>query len=82
MTSQRQVRLRLESRTVTAAPGDRGEELHYAGIAIQRLVDGDVVEQTWVPLGTAPTYADDEALIAEWHAAVLWSGSRAHTQPP
>ncbi|WP_410575390.1 hypothetical protein [Amycolatopsis sp. cmx-4-61] len=38
-----------------------------------------MVEQTWIPLGPAPTYADDEALLTAWHAALSWSHSQTDT---
>jgi hypothetical protein len=30
------------------------------------------LEQTWVPLGASPSFADDEALIATWRSALQW----------
>lgn len=73
MTGERQVRLQLGARTVLAPGGDGHEVLQYAGITVVRIEDGEPVEQTWVPVGTAPNYADDEALIATWHEALQWS---------
>ena len=55
------------------------EELRYPGITIHCLDDGTMVEETWIPLGTDPTYADDEALLTAWHAALSWSRSRTDT---
>ncbi|WP_410671692.1 hypothetical protein [Amycolatopsis sp. cmx-4-68] len=77
MTGERQVRLRLGTRAVSIPAGKGREEVRYAGVSVLRVEDGDLVEQTWVPVGTAPTYADDEALIAAWHSALRWSHSRS-----
>ncbi|WP_328456461.1 MULTISPECIES: hypothetical protein [unclassified Amycolatopsis] len=82
MTGERQVRLRLGTRAVSA-PAEIGREVvkrevvKYAGITVQRVEDGELVEQTWIPVGEAPTFADDEALIAEWHQALRWTQARA-----
>ncbi|MFJ7212767.1 hypothetical protein [Amycolatopsis sp. NPDC098790] len=81
MTSERQVRLRLEHRTISDAACNPRDALSYPGITIERVENDDVVEQTWIPLGTAPDYADDEALIAAWHAAVQWSRSYTDSHP-
>jgi hypothetical protein len=79
MTGKRRVRLHLDNRTISAADGAPGEDLQYAGITILRLEDGEVVETAWIPVGAAPTYADDEALIAAWRAAVCCGRSYAET---
>jgi hypothetical protein len=73
MTGERQVRLRLGTRAVSVPAGHRREVLEYAGVTVLRVEDGEPVEQTWVPVGTCPSYADDEALIAAWHEALLWT---------
>lgn len=75
MTGQRQVRLQLGTRAVSVPAGHGREVLEYAGVTVLRVEDGESVERTWVPVGTCPTYADDEALIAAWHAALRWSRS-------
>ncbi|MCR6485001.1 hypothetical protein M8542_19410 [Amycolatopsis sp. OK19-0408] len=73
MTGERQVRLRLGTRAVSV-PAEHGREvLEYPGVTVLRVEDGEPVEHTWVPIGTCPSYADDEALIAAWHAALRWS---------
>jgi hypothetical protein len=73
MTGERQVRLRLGTRAVSVPAGHRREVLEYAGVTVLRVEDGEPVEQTWVPVGTCPSYADDEALIAAWHEALQWT---------
>lgn len=75
MTGERQVRLRLGTRAVSVATERGREVVEYAGVTVLRVEDGEYVEQTWVPVGPCPSYADDEALIAAWHAAVRWSRS-------
>ncbi|WIX93251.1 hypothetical protein [Amycolatopsis sp. DG1A-15b] len=79
--ADRQVRLRHDVRIVSVAAGHTSEEFRYCGITIHCIDDGAVVEQTWIPLGTAPTYADDEALLTAWHTALNWSRSPADTPP-
>jgi hypothetical protein len=75
----RQVRLRHDVRVVSVVAGRVPEELRYSGITIH-WIDGEViVEQTWIPLGPAPTYADDEALLTAWHAALSWSRTPGDT---
>jgi hypothetical protein len=74
MSSARAVQLSWESRTaVLDEGGSRPEEVSYPGVAVVHHHDGRVVEQTWVPVGDDPTFADDEALIAALHAAWHWS---------
>jgi type I site-specific restriction endonuclease len=68
----------LGTRTVSVTIDNTREDLQYAGVTNQRLENDDLVKQTWVPLGTAPTYADDDALVDAWHTALRWS--HAHTQ--
>jgi hypothetical protein len=75
----RHVRLRHDVRTVSVVADRTREELRYPGITIQYIDDDAVVEQTWIPLGPAPTYADDEALLTAWHAALRWSHSSTDT---
>ena len=77
MTGERQVRLRSGTRTVSVPAANGPELVRYAGVTVLRIEDGDLAGQTWIPVGAAPSYADDEALIAAWHAALRWS--RAHT---
>jgi hypothetical protein len=60
---------------VSVATGDHHEVVQYDGIAVLRVEAGEPIEQTWVPVGSTPTYADDEALIAAWHEALQWSRS-------
>ncbi|MEV7094016.1 hypothetical protein AB0M80_14395 [Amycolatopsis sp. NPDC051045] len=75
----RQVRLQHDVRIVSVVAGHTPEELRYSGITIHCIDGGAVVEQTWIPLGTDPTYADDEALLTAWHAALSWSRSPTDT---
>jgi hypothetical protein len=73
VTDERQVRLRLSTREVST-PAEFGREVvQYSGVTVQRVEDGELVDQTWVPVGTTPTFADDEALIAAWHDALRWT---------
>jgi len=73
MTVERQVRLFLSNRAVPSPAKDSQEVARYAGIAVLRVEDGEVIEPTWIPVGTTPSYADDEILIAAWHVALQWS---------
>ncbi|MFJ7216551.1 hypothetical protein [Amycolatopsis sp. NPDC098790] len=66
------MRLVVTSREVSISAEPDGEVLRYAGISVVHVEDGEPVEQTWVPLGASPTFADDEALIATWRAALQW----------
>ncbi|MEU0529139.1 hypothetical protein [Amycolatopsis tolypomycina] len=75
----RQVRLHHDVRVVSIVAGHTREELRYPGITIDRIDDGAVVGQTWTPQGSAPTHADDEALLTAWHAALRWSRSPTDT---
>ncbi|WP_326957592.1 hypothetical protein [Amycolatopsis sp. NBC_01286] len=70
--SERQVRLVVTSREVSISAEPEGEVLRYTGICVVHVEDGRPVEQTWVPLGATPGFADDEALIATWRAALQW----------
>jgi hypothetical protein len=77
VTGERHVRLRLGTRAVSA-PAEFGHEVvKYTGITVQRVEDDELVDQTWVPVGAEPTFADDEALIEEWHEALRWTQARA-----
>ncbi|WIV60730.1 hypothetical protein [Amycolatopsis nalaikhensis] len=69
MKLDRHVRLHASSRTIRI--GD--EVLRYAGVTVLRVENGKLIGQSWVPLGANPSYADDEALVATWHAALQWS---------
>lgn len=73
MTGERQVRLQLGTRAVSVPAGHGREVLEYAGVTVLRVEDGEPVEQAWVPVGTCPSFADDEALIAAWHDALQWT---------
>ncbi|GHG45535.1 MULTISPECIES: hypothetical protein [Amycolatopsis] len=75
----RQVRLLHDVRSVSIGTGPTREELRYSGITIHRIDGGAVIGETWIPFGPAPTYADDEALLTAWHAALDWSRSPTDT---
>jgi hypothetical protein len=79
MTGERRVLAQADARAVSVTIDDAHAGFQYAGVTIQRLENSDVVEQTCVPLGAAPTYADDEALVDALHTALRWSwvGSQA-----
>jgi hypothetical protein len=77
MTGERQVRLQLGTRAFSVPAGHGREVVEYAGVTVLRVEDGEPVERAWVPVGTCPSYADDEALIAAWHAALQWTRSPA-----
>ncbi|MEU4524596.1 hypothetical protein AB0F52_38475 [Amycolatopsis sp. NPDC024027] len=77
MTGERRVLVQAETRAVSATIDGAHAGFQYAGVTIQRLENSDVVEQTWVPVGASPTYADDEALVDAWHAALEWSWARS-----
>ncbi|WP_328442748.1 hypothetical protein [Amycolatopsis sp. NBC_00438] len=72
MTGERRVRLVVSSREVSISAEPDSEVLRYPGISVVRVQDGQPVTQTWVPLGTLPSFADDETLIAAWRAALQW----------
>lgn len=67
----RQVTVRLQDRQVIA-DSDAEEHFVYAGITLVYLSDGVPMCERWLPTGR-PTEADDEALIAALHDALLWS---------
>jgi hypothetical protein len=71
----RRVQLRLESRRTRVDDEPAVDDLRYLGVTVERLVSDRVVDETWVPCGEEPSCADDEALIAAWHAALRWSWS-------
>lgn len=74
MSHARAVQLHWESRTaVLDEDGSCQEEVSYPGVTVVHHHDGRIVEQTWVPVGEEPTFADDEALIAALRAAWCWS---------
>ncbi|SFW85208.1 hypothetical protein [Amycolatopsis australiensis] len=82
MTGERQVRLQLGTRAVSVPAGHGHEILEYAGVTVERVEDGEPVDRTWVPVGSCPTYADDEALIQAWHEALRWSDGRVTRHDP
>ncbi|MBB4685642.1 hypothetical protein [Amycolatopsis jiangsuensis] len=49
-----------------------GAALSYAGILISRYDNGELVAQRWIPLGADPSEEDDELLIEQLRAALLW----------
>ncbi|WIX85681.1 hypothetical protein [Amycolatopsis sp. DG1A-15b] len=69
MGTDRQVLLHASSRAVHID----SEVLRYSGVTVQRVENGEMVGQSWIPLGADPSYADDETLVATWHAALRWS---------
>ncbi|GAB3148195.1 hypothetical protein GCM10027258_42860 [Amycolatopsis stemonae] len=75
MTGERKVRLQLGTRAVSVPAGHGHEVLEYAGVTVLRVEDGEPAGQAWIPVGQCPSFADDEALIAAWHEAVVWSRS-------
>jgi len=36
---------------------------------VERVEDGEPLEQAWVPLDASPSFDDDEVLIATWRSA-------------
>jgi diaminopimelate decarboxylase len=81
VTSQRQVQLVSACHTVTTSSEPGSEAVGYSGITVARIEDDVTVEQTWVPLGACPSFADDEALITAWQAALTWSRDQTRTHP-
>ncbi|WP_134663978.1 hypothetical protein [Amycolatopsis sp. CFH S0078] len=57
-----------------------GAAFVYPGVTLTRYENGEIVGTVWLPLGDAPTEADDELLIAHLHAALLWS--HGHDEAP
>ncbi|MEV7043910.1 hypothetical protein [Amycolatopsis sp. NPDC051061] len=72
MKSERRVRLIAASREVRVSAESGSEVLRYPGISVVRVGDGQPTEETWVPLGASPSFADDETVIAALRAAVQW----------
>jgi len=79
MTGKRYVEVREQSRQV---PGDAatGEMLSYTGVSITYYCCGQVASRTWLPAGSEPSVADDEALIKALRHAVIWNS--AQLPPP
>lgn len=55
----------------------RAETLSYPGIALLHHHGDRLVGEVWLPVGDAPTFADDEALIAALRTAWSWSRTAA-----
>ncbi len=74
--SQRRVTVGVSCRSVAldTAPGET-RVLTYSGLVLTRHGSGEPRQETWLPMGEEPTEADDEALIAALHEALLWSGT-------
>jgi len=80
----RWVGVRLQHRHVRIDEGDEGDEgidegagaadggVSYPGILISSYDDGTLVGERWVPLGADPSEEDDEVLIGQLRAALLW----------
>jgi len=49
-----------------------GETFTYDGLSLVRHEPGRPDHETWLPLGDEPSEADDEAMIAALHKALLW----------
>src|SRR3569833_436934 len=58
--------------------GDCADEgsLSYSGIVITGYDEGAKVSERWIPLGTDPSEADDERLLGQLRAALLWQSGR------
>ncbi|MGW4487488.1 hypothetical protein ACWEOE_27030 [Amycolatopsis sp. NPDC004368] len=82
----RWVSVRLQHRQVRVddtccadeCPGECAPDLSYDGIVISNYDHGDLVSERWIPLGTEPSEEDDEVLIEQLRAAMLW---QARTPP-
>ncbi|QRP44640.1 hypothetical protein [Amycolatopsis sp. FDAARGOS 1241] len=59
-------------------PVDPGLTMSYDGIAISNYADGELVSERWIPLGAEPSEEDDEVLIEQLRAAMLW---QSHPPP-
>jgi hypothetical protein len=56
-----------------AALGEPEYHLSCAGILVSHLQDGVVDHEVWLPMGEAPTFADNEALVAALRTAMRWN---------
>jgi anti-anti-sigma factor len=72
---RRRVRLRMCTREAALSTGAHREVVRYAGIVVSRLENHRLVDETWIPVGPAPSPADDDTLAGAWHAALHWSRS-------
>ncbi|HWD01697.1 MAG TPA: hypothetical protein VG674_04460 [Amycolatopsis sp.] len=80
-TGGRWVSVRLQRRHVHVDdPGcaDPGRTMSYDGIVIGNYDRGELVSERWIPLGADPSEEDDEVLIEQLRAALLW---QAHCRP-
>ena len=51
VTGERQVRLQLDARAVIVPPKDSHDLMRHAGITVMCVEDGEIIEQTWIPVG-------------------------------
>ncbi|MGY6658675.1 hypothetical protein ACXIZN_41605 [Amycolatopsis sp. TRM77291] len=78
MRSDRIVQVRLLNKTVAVDDvNGRAETLTHPGVALLHHHGDRLVSEVWLPVGEAPSYADDEALIAALRAAWSWSRKAA-----
>ncbi|MDT8916140.1 hypothetical protein [Amycolatopsis sp. PS_44_ISF1] len=71
----RWVSVRLQHRHVRVHETDEADDrlsLSYPGIAISNYDEGHLVGERWIPLGADPSEQDDELLIEQLRAAMLW----------
>ncbi|HEY2063878.1 MAG TPA: hypothetical protein VGH57_36265 [Amycolatopsis sp.] len=67
-------------------PGETVEtgqlSMSYPGIVICSYDEGHLVGERWIPLGVEPSEEDDEVLIEQLRAAMLWQARRPPRQSP
>ncbi|MET7996672.1 hypothetical protein ABZU76_37895 [Amycolatopsis sp. NPDC005232] len=56
--------------------GECSADLSYDGIVISNYDEGALVSERWIPLGAEPSEEDDEVLIEQLRAAMLWQARR------
>jgi hypothetical protein len=90
---QRHVRVDDEECPPDCAPGcgaaepeetaESGElSMSYPGIVICSYDEGRLVGERWIPLGVEPSEEDDEVLIEQLRAAMLWQARRPPQESP
>ncbi|SEP50322.1 hypothetical protein [Amycolatopsis saalfeldensis] len=63
--------------------GETGElSMSYPGIVICSYDEGRLVGERWIPLGAEPSEEDDEVLIEQLRAAMLWQAGRPPQETP
>jgi hypothetical protein len=59
-----------------------GLSMSYPGIVISNYDEDRLVGERWIPLGVEPSEEDDEVLIEQLRAAMLWQARRPPREAP